>query len=368
MPSSQQNAERGGGGDDALRAHARLGEAEVDRVIRALGQHPIDRDQVLHARDLGRKDDPIAREADLLRARRREQRRADHRLAHHRARIDRVGAFGVLVHQRGQQFLIERAPVGADPHRLAVADRDLDDRAELRVALVLEADIAGVDAVFVERFGARGMFGQQLMADIVEIADERDVDPLRAQAVADVRHGGGGLVAIDGDADEFRARARQRRDLPRRRLDVGRVGVGHGLHGDRRAAADDDRARPGADPHADGSVPGPRAEGIGRIDRHWARFSWRAHMTGNVGRRAQNCHPRAAPFSRRNARGRRCARSDGSGPWRFPKTLTPTPSRQSGRGGSRHPRNLVRNRSNSARADWISPPCGPCARGFGFQA
>ena len=58
---------------------------------------------------------------------------------------------------------------------LPCADRDLDDVGELRVALVLEADIAGIDAVFVERLGAGGMIGQQLVADIMEIADQRDV-------------------------------------------------------------------------------------------------------------------------------------------------------------------------------------------------
>ena len=101
-----------------------------------------------------------------------------HRFAHHRARLERRGALRVFVHQRGQQFLIERAPVGADAHRLAVADREFDDRGELHVALVLEADIAGIDAIFVERLGAGGMIGQQLVADVMEVADQRDVDAL----------------------------------------------------------------------------------------------------------------------------------------------------------------------------------------------
>ena len=60
----------------------------------------------------------------------------------------------VLVHQPREQFLIERAPIDADAHRLVVLDRHLDDLRELRIALVLEADIAGIDAVFVERLGA----------------------------------------------------------------------------------------------------------------------------------------------------------------------------------------------------------------------
>ena len=83
---------------------------------------------------------------------------------------------GVLVHQPRQQFLIERAPVDADAHRLVVLDRHLDDLGELRVALVLEADIAGIDAVFVERLGAAGVIGQQRVAVVVEVADERHVD------------------------------------------------------------------------------------------------------------------------------------------------------------------------------------------------
>ena len=120
--------------------------------------------------------------------------------------------------------------------------RDLDDVGELRVALVLEADIAGIDAVFVERLGAGRIIGQQLVADVMEVADQRRGDAALAQAVADVRHGGGGFLAVDGDAHQFRAGARQRRDLRDRALDIGGVGVGHRLHHDRRAAADGDIA------------------------------------------------------------------------------------------------------------------------------
>ena len=82
---------------------------------------------------------------------------------------------GVLVHQVREQLLIERAPVGADAHRLVVLDRHLDDGGELPVLLVLEADVAGIDAVLVERLGAGRMIGQQLVADVVEVADDRHV-------------------------------------------------------------------------------------------------------------------------------------------------------------------------------------------------
>ena len=234
----QQDAERRGRGDDALRAHAGLGEAEMDRVIRPRGEILVDRDQVLHRRDLGRQDDAVLRQADLLGARRRGQRRLHHRLTHHRAGVARIGEPGVLLHQMRQQFLIERSPVGADAHRLAESDREFDDVGELLVALVLEADIARIDAVLVERLGAGRMIGEQLVADIVEVADQRHGDAALAQAVADMGHGGGGLVAVDGDADQFRSRPRQRGDLLHRARDVRGVGIGHRLHDDRRTAPD----------------------------------------------------------------------------------------------------------------------------------
>ena len=76
----------------------------------------------------------------------------------------------------GEQFLVQRTPIGADAHRLAVTDRGLDDGAELAVLLFLETDIARIDAVFVERLGAGRMVGQKLVADVVEVADDRHVD------------------------------------------------------------------------------------------------------------------------------------------------------------------------------------------------
>ena len=54
--------------------------------------------------------------------------------------------------------------------------------------------------------------------------------PRWREPVADLRHGGGGLVAIDGDAHHLRAGAGERGDLAGGRLDVGGVGVGHRLH------------------------------------------------------------------------------------------------------------------------------------------
>ena len=76
----------------------------------------------------------------------------------------------------------------------------------------------------------------------MEIADQRRGDAALAQAVADVRNGSRRLLAIDRDADHFRAGARQRCDLRDGAVDIGGVGVGHRLHDDRGAAADGDIA------------------------------------------------------------------------------------------------------------------------------
>ena len=77
-----------------------------------------------------------------------------------------------------------------------------------------------------------------------------------------MRHGGGGLVPVDRDAHDLGPGAGQGRDLPGGAFDVGRVGVGHRLDHDRRAAADHDVADPNADRlpprHGAGAILGNR--------------------------------------------------------------------------------------------------------------
>src|SRR5262249_6782934 len=129
-------------------------------------------------------------------------------------------------------------PIGADAHGLAVRQRHLDDGAELTVLFLLEPDIAGIDAVLVERLGAGRMLGEQLVADIMEITDDGRGHAHLEEPLLDVGDRRRRLVAIDGDAHELRARPRQRRYLADRRLDIGGVGVGHRLHHHRGTAAD----------------------------------------------------------------------------------------------------------------------------------
>ncbi len=104
------------------------------------------------------------------------------------------------------------------------------------------------------------------MAVVVEVADERRDDAALGEAVADVRHGLRGLVAVDGDANQLGAGAGQRRDLGDGAVDVGGVGVGHRLHDDGCAAAD----LYARDAH--GLRPAPWGDEIRCRGRHGSRF------------------------------------------------------------------------------------------------
>ena len=64
---------------------------------------------------------------------RRAERALDHGAHGDVTRITRFGEPMVVIHHLGQQGLIERTPVHADPNRLAVLQRNLDDRAEVLV-------------------------------------------------------------------------------------------------------------------------------------------------------------------------------------------------------------------------------------------
>ena len=134
----------------------------------------------------------------------------------------------------GQQLLIERAPIGPDAHRFLCLIAVSTMAAKLPVLLLLEADIPRVDAVFVERLGAGGMIGEELVADIMKVPDDRDVDAELEEPFLDMRHGSGRLVAVDGDAHDFRTCARQIRHLPSGRLHIGGIRIGHGLNDDGR--------------------------------------------------------------------------------------------------------------------------------------
>ena len=195
------------------------------------------------------------RRPDWMRELGRLQGREDHALVD-----DLFGSLAeivvrVFLHLLHDELLVEGAAVDADAHGLRVVARDVADRRELLVAPRALADVAGVDAVLVERAGAVGVLRQQNVAVVVEVADERRQDPGVEHPLLDLRHGRGGLRDVDRDPHHVRARARELDALGRCRLDVHRVRVRHGL--------DDDRGAPthldGADLHSHGRVAFPLA-------------------------------------------------------------------------------------------------------------
>src|SRR5215470_20323357 len=76
------------------------------------------------------------------------------------------------------------------------------------------------------------------MAVIVKVADDGYPDAELIERVDYFGHGGGSVLRIHGDADEFRAGAGEGHRLVHGGRHVGRVGVGHRLHDDGVIAAD----------------------------------------------------------------------------------------------------------------------------------
>ena len=109
---------------------------------------------------------------------------------------------------------------------------------------------------------ARGhlrVLDQELVAVVVEVADDRDVDAEAADLADHLGDGRGGLFGVDRHTDELRAGVGEPGDLDRRRVRVGRVGVRHRLDDDRVRAADEHAADVDADRR-----PAARPERVGR--------------------------------------------------------------------------------------------------------
>ena len=157
---------------------------------------------------------------------------------HHGSCIGGLGGFGIAIHELGKQRLVERAPVDADAYRLVVSHRGLDHRRKIAVLLGEEADIARIDPVFGKRLGTSGIVFEKQMPIIVKVNDDRRFDTHLNKPVADQRNHCRRFRTIDRDPHEFGTGAREIGHLSGRGLDIGRIGIGHRLHHDRRAAAD----------------------------------------------------------------------------------------------------------------------------------
>jgi hypothetical protein len=90
-------------------------------------------------------------------------------------------------------------------HRFPVFVRNVDHRRELRIPLFAKADVAGIDPVFRQRFGTGRVIVEQLVADIMEIADDRHIKAHQHQPVTDIGHGLGRLIAVNRHAHDLGA-------------------------------------------------------------------------------------------------------------------------------------------------------------------
>src|SRR3546814_5990852 len=66
--------------------------------------------------------------------------------------------------------------------------RSLDDRRKLAFMFLAETDVARIDAVLRQRLGTGGFALQQLVAVVVEVADDRHVHAHHRQPLGDARH------------------------------------------------------------------------------------------------------------------------------------------------------------------------------------
>ena len=136
------------------------------------------------------------------------------------------------------QLLIKRSAVDAYAHRLAVVAGNAADRGELFVTALAGANVAGIDAIFIESSGAVGIFGQQNMAVIVKIADERRFAAGVEHALLDFGNSGSGFGDVYRDAHHFRTGGGKLEALLHGGSDIGGVGIGHRLDDDRSASTD----------------------------------------------------------------------------------------------------------------------------------
>ena len=120
----------------------------MQRVRAAPGQFAVNRNQILNAADLARQNDLLALEPHFFGQPRRVESRGDECLIHDLFGFPGFSAKAVFIHQAGEQFLVQAAPVHTDTHRFVPTDCGLNHLTKLPIMLVTFADIARIDPVF----------------------------------------------------------------------------------------------------------------------------------------------------------------------------------------------------------------------------
>ena len=141
----------------------------------------------------------------------------------------------------GGQFLVQAAPVHADADRLVILDSLFNQDRKLAVAFPAESHVARINAVLGQGLGAVGVFRQQLVAVIVEIADQGHVATQHVQPLPDTHHLARRILVIHRDTHQFRPGRSQLLHLLHRRNHVSSIRIRHGLDDHRRTPAHYDR-------------------------------------------------------------------------------------------------------------------------------
>ena len=209
----------------------------MQRLLGLAREVAVHLDQVLRLGNLAGNDDLVVAQAAFEREFGRFDRGLHHAIVDDLFGIEAEIAVGVLLHPAHYKLLIERAAVDADADRFAVVDGYFADRGELLVAPRARTYVAGIDAVLVQRPRAIGIFGQQDVPVVMEIADDRRGASQIAQPGHNFRDRRGRFRHVHRDAHKFRARVGQLFALRDGAGNVRCVRVGHRLDDDRRAAA-----------------------------------------------------------------------------------------------------------------------------------
>ena len=209
----------------------------MQRLLGLARKVAIHLDQILRLGNFAGNNDLVVAQAALEREFGGFDRGQHHAVVDDFFGVEAQVAVGVLLHLAHHQLLIERAAIDADAHRLAVVHGDFADRGKLLVAPRARAHVAGIDAVFVQRPRAIGIFRQQHVAVVMKIADDRRGASQIAQPRHNFRHRRRRFRHVHRDAHQLRAGVGQFLALRHGAGNVRRIRIGHRLDDDRRAAA-----------------------------------------------------------------------------------------------------------------------------------
>jgi hypothetical protein len=177
----------------------------MKRLLCFAGEIAVDGNQIARARSLAGDDDLIVAQTAF------ECQLGGLQSGEHHAIVDNFFGFfaeifvRVLLHFVHDELLIQRAAIHADAHGLAIVARNFADRRKLLVAALARANVAGIDAVLVQRFRALRIFRKENVAVVMKIADDGRVAARIEQALLNFGHGGSSLRHIYRPADNLRA-------------------------------------------------------------------------------------------------------------------------------------------------------------------